>query len=139
MPNISHPTSTTDNWYNRKIPAPFEINRRKSIRYARNDIGASIRKIGLFNFLSVRANRNTPVRLLDISSRGVLIATNIQLSVNKKISLTIRFADFKEFEVPSKVVRKSGSRNHEYGIKFDHINEDLADHLLATQRRLSFT
>jgi hypothetical protein len=108
------------------------------IRYARNDIGASVLKIGLFNF-SFRANQGISVKIIDISSRGVLVAMNPKLPVNKKITLTIRFADFKEFQIPGKVVRKSEGSVVIYGIKFDHPSNELADYLLATQRKLTFT
>jgi PilZ domain len=138
MANLRQSRTTSDNWFNRGAPAPFETNRRMSVRYVRNDIGTSIRKIGLFNFTFL-ANRAMSVKLIDISSRGVLIASNMRLATNKKIVLTIRFADFKEFEVPGKVVRKSMGDLQIYGIKFDHINDELADHLLATQRKLTFS
>jgi PilZ domain len=137
MSKSSHPAHTADHWFNRSAPAPFNINRRMGIRYIRKDIGVSLRKIGLFTF-SFRTNEDISVKLVDISSRGVLIATNIKLPVNKKIFLTIRFADFKEFEIPGKVVRKSEGSVLIYGIKFDKLSDDLADNLLATQRRLTF-
>lgn len=137
MPKSEHTGNTLDNWFNRHGPAPFTVNRRMGIRYIRNDLGVSLRKIGLFKF-SFRGNEDISVKLVDISSRGVLIATNIKLPINKKVFLTIRFADFKEFEIPSEVVRKSGNNVQIYGIKFDHINDALADKLLATQRKLTF-
>ena len=137
MSNPSPPKHTVDNWFNRGAPAPFKVNRRMGIRYIRNDIGVSVRKIGVFNF-SFRANHGISVKLVDISSRGALIATNIKLPVNKKVSLTIRFADFKEFQIPGKVARKSQGAVLIYGIKFDHLNNGLADYLLATQRKLTF-
>lgn len=108
------------------------------IRYIRNDIGVTLRKIGLFNF-HLFADHDNSVKLVNISSRGVLIATGIKMPVNKKVTLTIRFADFKEYEIPGKVVRKSLSNDYFYGIRFDKTNNKLADKLLATQRKLSFT
>ncbi len=132
-----HTKTTQDYWFNKGTPAPFATNRRMSIRYVRNDIGVSIRKIGLFN-LVFWANKDIAVKLVDIGSRGALIATNLKLALNKKIILTIRFADFKEFEISGKVVRKAMSELPVYGIKFDNISDDLAEHLLATQRKLTF-
>lgn len=137
MSKSSHTTHTADHWSTRGAPAPFKINRRMGIRYLRNDIGASLRKIGLFNF-NFGTTHDVSVKLVDISSRGVLIATNIKLPINKKVFLTIRFSDFKEFEISGKVVRKSDGYVIIYGIKFDSLNNDLADNLLATQRRLAF-
>ena len=133
----NHPSASSDNWFNRGTPAPFEINRRMSVRYVRNDIGVTIRKIGLFNFTFL-ANKDISVKLIDISSRGALVATNMRLATNKNIFLTLRFADFKEFEIPGKVVRKAVGDLQIYGIKFDQLNEEMADHLLATQRKLAF-
>ena len=127
----------SDNWFNRAAPAPFETNRRMSVRYVRHDIGACVRKIGLFNF-TFTAKKAKSVKLIDISSRGVMIATNMRLATNKRIVLTIRFADFKEFEIPGKVVRRAMGELQIYGIKFDFLNDELADHLLATQRKLTF-
>ena len=85
------------------------------------------------------ANQATSVKLIDISSRDMMIASSIKLPINKPVSLTIRFADFKEFEIPSKVVRKTQGNVIIYGIKFDKVNNKLVDKLLATQRKLSFT
>jgi PilZ domain len=138
MPKLTNPTNTDDHWSKGSAPAPFKVNRRMGIRYLRKDIGVSLRRIGLLTF-SFRANHDVSVKLIDISSRGVLIATDIKLPVNKKVFLTIRFSDFKEFEILGKIVRKSEGAVLIYGIKFDKINNKLADKLLATQRKLSFT
>jgi PilZ domain len=139
MQKPSDPPDTADNWFNRHAPAPFKSNRRKSMRYIRHDIGITVRKIGLFKF-SFLKNRDIPVKLIDISSRGVgvLIATNLRLTFHKKVFLIIRFSDFKEFEVPGTVVRRSPGDAQIYGIKFDRLNNDLADYLLKTQTKLTF-
>ena len=81
-----------------------------------------------------------PVKLIDISSRGVgvLIATHLRLTSNKKVCLIIRFSDFREFEVPGTVVRSKVNDMQVYGIKFDAVNNDLANYLLKTQTKLSF-
>ena len=139
---MSEPTNPAkppdEHWSKRGAAVPFKTNRRMGIRYIRSDIAVTVRKIGLFNF-NFGANRDSSVKIVDISSRGILIATNINLPVNKQVSLTIRFADFKEFIIPSKVVRKTKGAVITYGIKFDKVNNKLADNLLATQRKLSFT
>jgi PilZ domain len=134
MQKPSDPPDTASNWFNRHAPAPFKVNQRKGIRFIRNDIGVSLRTIGLFNF----SKQDISVKLLDISSRGIFIETDINLPINKKVFLTIRFADFKEFGIPSKVVRKSAAAVTVYGIKFDRLNDALADKLLSTQRKLAF-
>jgi hypothetical protein len=116
----------------------FPINRRKSTRFVRNDIGAWVRKINLFNYVNLKANRDFKVKLVDISSRGVLISSDIKIATNKKIILTLRFSDFTEFEIPSRVVRSSEFPRLSFGIKFDIPNNELADYLLVTQRKLTF-
>ncbi len=137
MSKPTNPVQTDEHWSKSSASAPFKTNRRMGIRYVRSDIGVTLRKIGMFDFTF--ANQDTSVKLIDISSRGVMIATNLKLPINKPVSLTIRFTDFKEFEIPSKVVRKTQGNVIIYGIKFDKVNNKLADKLLATQRKLSFT
>ncbi len=139
MPKPTNPVHPLDeHWSKSGVPAPFKINKRMGIRYIRSDIGVTVRKVGLFDF-NIGANKGSSVKLVDISSRGVLIAATVKLPVNKQVILTIRFADFKEFILLGRVVRKSEGSVVLYGIKFDRTNNKLADKLLATQRRLSFT
>jgi PilZ domain len=138
MSKPTNPTQPDEHWSKSGASAPFKTNRRMGIRYVRKDIGVTIRKIGLFDF-NIGANQDNSVKLIDISSRGVMIASSTKLPINKPVALTIRFADFKEFNITAKVVRKSEGANYIYGIKFDKVNNKLADKLLATQRKLSFT
>lgn len=138
MPKPVDPTQSDEHWSKSSVPAPFKTNRRMGIRYVRKDIGVAVRKIGLFNF-NLGANQDSSVKLVDISSRGILVATTVKFPINKPVFLTIRFADFEEFKILGKIVRKSGGNTTIYGIKFDKTNNKLADKLLATQRRLSFT
>lgn len=137
MSDTNHPKPDSDDWLNKDQKPPFKTNRRKSTRYIRNDIGVTIRKSGMFDF-NFLSNLDSSVKLIDISSRGVQIATNIHFPLNQKISLTIRFFDFKEFQIPSKVMRKKMGDLQIYGIKFDQVNNDLANYLLKTQRKLKF-
>lgn len=137
MSKPTNPVQTDEHWSKSGASAPFKTNRRMGIRYVKSDIGVTLRKIGMFYFTF--ANQATSVKLIDISSRDMMIASSIKLPINKPVSLTIRFADFKEFEIPSKVVRKTQGNVIIYGIKFDKVNNKLADKLLATQRKLSFT
>jgi PilZ domain len=139
---MSNPDDTKppdDKWFNQDVPKPFTANRRKSTRYIRNDIGVTVRQIGLLNF-SVFKKSDLSVKPLDISSRGVLVttSTNMNLSINSKVLVIIRFRDFTEFEVLSTVVRKSGEDVQIYGIKFDRVRNSLANYLLKTQKRLTF-
>jgi PilZ domain len=137
MPNRDQPDPFDDNWSDQDLTEPSRVNRRKSTRFVRNDIGITLRQIGMFNF-NFSKNIDLPVKLVDISSRGVSIATKLRLSVNKKVLLVIRFSDFKEFEIPSTVIRKSPGEMHHYGIKYDSVNNDLANYILKTQKKLTF-
>lgn len=131
------PKDSDDDWFNQEVLNPSKTNERKSTRYLRNDIGVTVRQIGLFNF-GIFKHQDSPVKLLDISSRGILVATKQKLAINSNISVKIRFPDFKEFELPCTVVRKSGEETQIYGIKFDSVNNKLANYLLKTQKKLTF-
>jgi len=112
-------------------------NKRVATRYIREDIAASVCKISWFNF-GFRFNKDIFVELIDISSKGVLIATSQKLPLNKKITLTLTFEDLKSFIIQAKVVRKALADQTQYGIKFDRTNDALGDYLLETQRKLVF-
>jgi PilZ domain len=137
MSNPSQPTDSNDKWLTQDLTGPYPNNKRKSTRYVRNDIGVTVSKISLFNFSFIK-NWGIAVKLVDISSRGVLISSPMRLAVRKKIQLNLRFSDFKEFDVTGSIVRKSPGDDYVYGIKFDRINNSLADHILKTQRKLKF-
>jgi hypothetical protein len=112
-------------------------NQRIAVRYIREDISATVCKISLFR-LGFPFAKDILAELVDISSKGVLIASNKKLKVNKKIILTLTFEDAKTFKIPSKIVRQSPTDNNHYGIKFDRLNNELGDYLLETQSKLIF-
>ena len=106
----------------------------------RYDLGITVRKKGLLKF-SFLKHDEIPVKLVDISSRGigVLITSDLQLSQNQKIFVSVRFRNFKEFEIPSTVMHKTSVDDAiMYGIKFDRISNTFANYLLKTQTKLSF-
>lgn len=116
-----------------KIPS-----RRIGVRYVREDIAASVCKISILIF-GIGFTREITVELVDISSKGVLIATTSKLRVNKKITITLKFEDNKTFTIKAKIVRGVlGPIQNQYGIKFDRLNNDLGDYLLETQNKLVF-
>lgn len=126
-----------DDLFDFDLPEPTIKNHRVATRYIREDIAASVCKISWFNF-GFRFNKDIFVELIDISSRGVLIATDQKLPVNKKITITLTFEDHKSFVIEAKVVRKELAQEFQYGIKFDRSNDALGDYLLETQRNLVF-
>ncbi|MDO9105583.1 MAG: PilZ domain-containing protein [Methylovulum sp.] len=108
-------------------------NLRVATRFIREDISAFISDLNLF-----ARGKPIPVQLMDISSKGVLISTSKDLRINKKITLTLRFASGKTFIIKTIIVRRSDTANHEYGIKFDHYHYELGDYLLESQIKLVF-
>lgn len=126
-----------DDLFDFDFPEETIKNQRVATRYIREDIAASVCKISWLNF-GFRFNKNIFVELIDISSKGVLIATDQKLPVKKKITITLTFEDHKSFVIPAKVVRKADIQGSQYGIKFDRTNDDLGDYLLETQRKLVF-
>jgi hypothetical protein len=91
----------------------------------------------MFSF-GFRFSDDIIVELVDISSKGVLVATNKKLKANKKITLTLTFEDAKVFKIPATIARKSSTHDNQYGIKFDRLSNELGDYLIETQRKLVF-
>lgn len=108
---------------------------RKTVRYIRKDIMVSISRPNLFGVYS-RAIR---VKLLDISSKGSLIACPKNMRINSKIRLILVFKGNRKFEVNTKIVRKSVGEEPLYGLKFQRVNNELAEHLLESQTELIFS
>jgi hypothetical protein len=108
-------------------------NSRVTTRIIRNGITAHIKGFNLFGF-----GRTIPVKLIDVSCKGVLIATQQKLPINKKITLTLLFETGKLFVIKAVVVRRSETISNEYGIKFVQYNDDLGDYLYETQEKLVF-
>ncbi len=106
-------------------------NTRVATRFVRQDISVFIASSGLLGF----SKNQFQVSLLDITSKGVLVATDQKLAINKKIKLTLVFKSGKSFEIDATVARHT---NNEYGIKFDHFNNALGDYLIETQDKLVF-
>ncbi len=108
-------------------------NQRVATRCVRPDISAYLSDLGLFSF-----GKAISVKLLDITSKGVLIATDKKLKVNQKLTLTLCFHSGKTFTIKASIVRIAPLSRYEYGIKFDRYNNELGDHLLTTQSQLVF-
>jgi len=106
------------------------LNKRISVRYRRNDIGAMIKTR---NFIFPKLFR---VNLLDISSKGAAIHSNRRLKLKSRITFFLEFDDKTRFTINATVVHcKSAPR---YGLKFDKYQGELAEHLLETQTDLDF-
>ncbi|MDQ7089629.1 MAG: PilZ domain-containing protein [Methylococcales bacterium] len=114
-------------------------NKRKTVRYIRNDIEASINLANIFGgYRSLSYNRPIKVKLLDISTKGALISSPKKIRMDKKIILTLIFKGQKKFEVFSKVIREEVYAEKTYGLMFDKARHDLGDYLLESQTELVF-
>lgn len=106
------------------------MNKRVAVRYRRNDIKAVVKVRSLF------FPQLIPVILTDISSKGAAIKSNKRLKRHRKICLYLLFVDGTRFAVNGKVAHNEAAPR--YGIKFDHYQNGLADHLLQSQTELHF-
>lgn len=108
-------------------------NRRITTRYVRSDVKASVSKIKLFRF-----SKPIVIELFDLSTRGALISVDMDIKLNKKITLILFFEDGKEFHIPAAIVRKTTGDKSIYGIKFNRYDNELGEYLLKTQTQLVF-
>ena len=138
MSDSNQPEQLNTNWFNQHAPAPFKMNRRLGVRFIRHDIQVTLCRAGMLELAFNAMRKDLPVQLIDISSRGVLIKSDLKLNVNKKIILTLSFADSRQFQIPSIIVRKEKAGASLYGVKFEKTNHRLAEYLLITQKVLTF-
>jgi len=108
-------------------------NRRKVVRYVREDIDATLEKVRLFG-----KNRSVTSKLLDISTKGALLATSQKLRINAKIILHLVFDTGMTFAIEGKIIHRISASEPTYGISFKQFNSDLGDYLLDTQTDLVF-
>ena len=108
-------------------------NSRIATRYIREDIAVSITSKNL-----VGISKRIEAKLLDITSKGVLVAATEKMAINKNIVLHLQFTTGKVFDINAKVVRNAAADKNENGIKYDFYNNELGDYLLETQSKLIF-
>jgi len=122
-------------------PDPENINhKRKSVRYIRDDIKASIKESSLFN-----NKAPTKITLHDISTHGALISPpkTLKLKAHQKLILILEFTDGKIFNIEATVVHSKKAVHHinkltkEFGLKFMKINDELGEYLVKTQTDLN--
>jgi hypothetical protein len=131
--NFDDNTETPDDLFDFDPSQNQFINNRITTRCLREDIKATLCKKRLFHL-----GRETPVDLIDISSKGVLVLSNQKFSIHDKVTLKLEFDSGKTFEIKAAVVRKSTPQGNNYGIKFDRYNDELGDYLFETQKKLVF-
>ena len=110
-------------------PASEIINQRKSIRFIRNDIRASIVKP---NFIGL--NEKINCKLLDISSTGVQISTPIKLGTDCKLTVFLSFNTSKVFKLKSRVKNHHETNNYLSVHSFPSIKTLLNDKEISLER-----
>ena len=115
-----------------KLHQTTNKNKRKTTRFIRNDIKASIINL---RFLGLRQAINC--KLIDISSTGVQISTPVKLSVNTKLTLILQFDDGKEFKLKSKLARHKETNHYFSNHSFPTI-KNLSKINDASLRKLHF-
>jgi hypothetical protein len=126
-------TNDLDVLFNSNYPEDLVKNHRIATRFVREDIDASIGDLGLLS-----RGKTFPVKLIDITSKGVLIESEKNIKVGQKLTLTLQFKTGKTFVIKAKVVRIAAESKKQYGIKFDKFNNELGDYLFDTQTKLVF-
>lgn len=106
-------------------------NNRIAVRYIRTDITASLIAKERFFFFS----KKITVRLIDISSKGVAVVSLEKIKA-KKASLELIFPNNQIITIDGKIIYRGNG--NKYGLKFDQFNNELGNHLLATQTDLLF-
>jgi len=119
--------------FDASFPEELVKNHRIATRYVREDIDASVSYLDWFNRKIM-----FDVKLIDITSKGVLIESEKQLKINQTLVLKLQFKAGKSFVIKAKVVRIAANTNHQFGVKFDKYNNELGDYLYDTQTKLVF-
>ncbi|MBE0434846.1 MAG: PilZ domain-containing protein [Methylomicrobium sp.] len=133
MADINPPSENHRDIFDFDTDDTIQDNGRRSVRYVRSDI-----KVVLITKTLLGIDRKIQAQIQDISSKGLRVSAEEKLSINKKITVAIKFKDGRRFNMKAKVVRQSSSNKFDYGIKFEERQNDLGDHLLETQTDLLF-
>lgn len=133
MTDINPPSENHRDIFDLDTDDTIQDNGRRSVRYVRNDI-----QVALITKNLLGIDKKIQAQLQDISSKGLRVSAEEKLSINKKITVALKFKDGRRFNMKAKVVRQSSSNKLDYGIKFEERQNDLGDHLLETQTDLLF-
>jgi len=112
-----------DELFNFSTPELQVKERRRSARYVRNDIKASLAPpISVFG-------KPFDVKLLNISACGALIATQKRFPLNKSYILTLKLDDGTKVDTSVQIVHQTISSINKYGLQFDQCNKFLDKYL----------
>lgn len=115
---------------------PCAKNQRIATRYVRDDIAVALCETTPLSF--GKEIFIDFVTLNDITGRGISFLSTQYIAVHKKIILNLRFHSDMTFKINATIVYRSNRPPYQYGIKFDYDHRDLSDHILDTQRTLTF-
>lgn len=124
--------ATENDIFDLELTDAEENNKRTAIRYVRQDISATLIKKRIFGSSEVL------VKLIDISSKGALIAYPEKLRINGRVTINLIFKDGKKFSLPATIVHRGNKPQVCYGLKFSSCNDELGEHLLSSQSDLVF-
>jgi len=99
---------------------------RKAVRYSKSDIKATLTSKQWF-----KISKTIPIKVLDISSKGVCIAIEHKLTMNTKVVLNLELTEDYACIIPAKVVRLYSTT--EYGLVFDKTQHTAIDHIISDE------
>jgi len=99
---------------------------RKAVRYSKSDIKATLTSKQWF-----KISKTIPIKVLDISSKGVCIAIERKLTMNTKVVLNLELTEDYACIIPAKVVRLYSTT--EYGLVFDKTQHTAIDHIISDE------
>ncbi|MBE0469196.1 MAG: PilZ domain-containing protein [Methyloprofundus sp.] len=106
------------------LSEPTSTSLRKAVRYKKSDIKATLTPKQW-----LKISKDIPINVLDISSKGICIATEYKLAMNTKVVLNLELTADYACLIPAKVVRLYSTTK--YGLVFDKTQHTAIDHLIS--------
>lgn len=103
-----------------------EKNRRNTVRYTFQQLNGHLKKNSLLG-----VNKNIPILIKSISSKGALIKLKRTLKLNENVTLKIKLDSLHVFTVPAKVIRKNSKTT--YGLAFADYQHSLTECLISSR------
>ncbi len=103
-----------------------EKNRRNTVRYTFQQLRGQLKKNSLLGI-----NKNIPILIKSISSKGTLIKLKRTLKLNEKVTLKIKLDSLHVFTIPATVIRKNSKTT--YGLVFVDYQHTLTECLISSR------
>ncbi|MEE9338478.1 MAG: hypothetical protein V3U87_10385 [Methylococcaceae bacterium] len=103
-----------------------EKNRRNTVRYTFQQLRGQLKKNSLLGI-----NKNIPILIKSISSKGALIKLKRTLKLNENVTLKIKLDSLHVFTIPAKVIRKNSKTT--YGLAFVDYQHTLTEFLINSR------